>query len=485
MINPYRGGKIPGRGKVPIGGMPGREKAKLWIFAGLFVLVLAIFIGAQIAGNVADQAPVEDDGDLMDAVPIVDEHGRTIFKYHVPSPEQDRDEVSDDLNKQLVKFWADDKLVDGRDEDNSEVLTHLVNESIWNFKVTKVSPYLYDLLNEEKVLEDPGPWRGVFASAWGKVEEIYPPRLFEEKVEQVDNLYSLAFRTAAGQLYHVTSTVAIDRQVGDWIQVYGIFYRLRPVTIGEGSQETAICLMLVKEQEVMKAYPPAEIREIDPAWAKEIREKSFEEAANTEERPFWLIMNYARTLGVEGYEALKDSPEFVIEDFGSLAKGMLQDRENRRFSFVAANGSIIAEFVDILKADNPGKIDRIDSAFLLQPREYLVRLVSPRPWSEYDVVLGEDFVRVEGIFYKRYTFVPAKGPPAREIPLMIVTNVYPIETETSPLVVILQWFVAALAVVIVVFFLFVAFRDRKQVAEFRARYRDRQAARGSGSDEAG
>ena len=467
--------------------MDANDRSRIWILGVLFVMVLGGFLGLQFWGNAAqEEEEPEEPGEVIGIVSPVDDEGRPTFKYKAPSAAERRDLVRDDIGMKLLEFVNEGKLKDGPTADDPAVLKYLIAQAIWNTEVTRGGKPHYMLPDIEKIKSDSGPYRGELISAWGQVVSLDDPIAFGGRVDSVENLYGVLFRHSQGSLFHVLSTVPIDRKPGDWIQVYGVFYRLRTMTVDE-KDESVLDLVLVKDKEVFKAYPPVEVAELDAAWAEEVHELRYDESRNTDERPFWLTMNYVERLGKEGYNQLRESPEFKISDFGQKAKPILAEKARHRFKFVAMRGSIIRPFADILQSDNPGKIARIDTALLLQPTEYLVFLASPRPWSEYDVEVGSEYVQVEGIFYKRWTYIPEQGPPAREIPLVIVTGVYPVESEASPLMVFVQVVIVSLVFLVIITFIVLALRDRKRVMDFRADYRkqkrERSQARGEGPTE--
>lgn len=484
MITPYPGGKSSGKSRIPTSVMDGKDKSRIYILGALFVVILGGFLGLQFwASTATDELGEQDEqGEIVDIVaPAVGDDGRPVFKVLPQSPGERRDLVRNDLGMKLLEFQKAGKLMDGPTATDPEVLQYLTEQTIWNTEVTRVGKPHYKHLEKElgDLKFDPGPFRGEFVSAWGQVVAVEKPIPFGDKVEGVEQLYGVLFRQSDGTLFHVLATVPIvpvDREPGDWIQVYGIFYRLRTMTVDE-KQEPVLELVLVKDKEVFKAYPPVSVTELDPEWAKEIFEIQYDEANNTDERPFWLTMNYVRELGREGYNELRESKDFKITDFGRLAKPILADKDKLRFKFVSMRGSLIQDTVDIQQSDNPGKIKRIDTAVLLQPTEYLVFLASPRPWSEYGIKVGEEYVQVEGIFYKRWAYVPKAGPPAREIPLIIVTGIYPVDPESSALMVFVQIAIVGLVFLVVITFVVLALRDRKKVQDFRADYRNQKRER--------
>ena len=129
----------------------------------------------------------------------------------------------------------------------------------------------------------------------------------------------------------------------------------------------------------------------------------------------------------------------------------------------------------------PGKIERMDSAILLQPSGYFVRLVSPRPWDEYGVRVGNDFVRVQGVFFKRWQYIPKEQPVPLEIPLVVVTDIQLVDLASNQMMAALQWVFIGLAVVIVGVFVSLALRDRKARAVFRERVREKGRKRKDGA----
>jgi hypothetical protein len=476
MIDPYRRRRSQGPSVAP------REKARLWVLGILFVLVLAAFLGFRLVGTKPTEEGTEQDDGVIDTAPPVDQEGRAIHTVVPPRPEEVRDRAEAELRSKLDQFRREGKLQDAAPGDDTEVLEYLVNAGMWNYRVTGTPTDAYRTLDPVEVAFEPGPHRGSFVSAWGPVVEVYEPVPFPDRINGVEKIYSASFRTEEGQLYRVASPLPIVAEPGKWIQVYGIFYRLREITVGE-EKETAFCLVHVTDHEIAEAFPPIAVTEIDPQWAAEVREDTYDEAHSLNERPFWLIMNYARNLGAEGYEALRKSDEFAIEHFGRSAKRLVQEASLHRFRFVSAEGRIVATSFQELSSDNPGKIERMDGAFLIQPSEYIVRLISPRRWSEYDLDFETAHVRVEGIFYKQYQYFPQKGPPALVVPALIVTGVYPQEEVQSSILKVVMYAIAGLAVAVVAFFFFMAFRDRRGYNEFRRGYLEKRRRREEGSPE--
>jgi hypothetical protein len=471
MIKPYRPGGSAGPD------ITAASKRRLWIFAVLFVLVLAAFLGAKVWENVErDKAKkdVPSRKNLVDIAPSVDEEGRPLFTYEPQTPLERRDLKENELREKLGEFFQDGILKDGPVEDDHEVLAWLVDKATWDPGVTNVSPLLFRGLDEEKVIFEPGPHRGTLATAFGQIVKVLPEQAFPGRVKGVTTLYRALFRTAGGVLYEITNTKPVKMEPGDWVQASGIFYRTRTEKEGE---PPALCLVVVNDR-VENAYPPNTVTEIDPSWADQVLETTYAQAHDTDEAPFWLILNYVKNLGVDGYHALKKDPGFAIHHFGRLAREAALLPDEYRFKFISARGKIVRPHVDVLQLDNPGKITRLDSAVLVQPvGPYFVRLASPRPWSEYDFKMGTQYVQVEGIFYKQWHYVPTRGGQARFIPLLIVTDVFPVDAEESAFSAYLPYIFMVAAAGIVCVFLVVAFRDRRQVKEFREKYRQMKEER--------
>lgn len=473
MVNPNR------RGRNPESLLQGSDKTRL-IFIGVgFVLILGTFLGIQLWSRANEPETPKNaggpgmNGPLIDVAPHDDAQGRPIFSHKPETPAERRDIAQDDLHRGLARFATKGELRDSDVRDSTPVLTWLLNEIYWNFRVTRVQEPYYERLNESDVLFEPAPHRGTFASAFGEVITVSPPEPFAGEVRDVGDLYRAVFRTEEGTLYHLTSATPIEFEIGDWVQAYGVFYRLRTLEIGEERKEA---VSLVVSKELRRAFPPTTITEIDPAWAGQVRDKSFDEANNTDERPLWLILNYLRNFGLEGYRQKRDSGEIEPLELGDPAKMIIRLPDEYRFEHVSVKGRVIDTYVDILQSDNPGKIRRVDSAALLQPSGYLVRLISPRPWSEYGFQPGRDFVTVEGIFYKRWVYVPRGGGEAREIPLLLVTDVR-LPEENGVFTTVIQGVMVLIAVGLVCLFIVVALKDKRKVDDFRRRYEEKKRAR--------
>ena len=70
---------------------------------------------------------------------------------------------------------------------------------------------------------------------------------------------------------------------------------------------------------------------MDKIWAKDVKEGTFEESTNIDERPFWLILNYVKNLGTEGCADLRARPDFPIRRLGRLAKDLVRRPDEHRF----------------------------------------------------------------------------------------------------------------------------------------------------------
>lgn len=479
MVNPYRGGK----GKLPPPGLQADEKKKLWIFAILFVIVLALFLGSVIYQNVGEEpqkeAPTPDF-----PIDVAPEHrgpgGEAQSTWEPQSMPELRDEAEEMLRNRLTTFRESGELGDEAEADSTAVLDYLVDKAYGDVKVNRISTLYYRKLPEKDVLFEPAEYRGRLTSAFGKIVAVPDPIPYEGTVKEVKELFPVVFRTSDDVWYRALSTTKIEKQAGDWIQVFGIFYRVQRIE-ADGEPRQALSILMTKKPE--NAYPPVTITEIDPEWAKLIHENDLE-SARKNEPPFWYLLNYAENLGIEGYRKAKESAEIRVEDMGDQARPLVRSPELYRFQFISAEGRIIEPYRDYLDEDNPGKIRMVTTAILIQPSGYFVRLAAPRPWSDYGFKIGEDFVRVEGIFYKRWQYIPKAGGSAREIPLVIVTDVVPLTKSESGFMVIVQWTCVGLAGLILLAFFAFAVRDRKARAAFRERLerqkRERESKRSGG-----
>jgi len=482
MIDPYGGGRLPDRL------LMANDKKKLWIFAILFITVLACFLGVQIWANLASQKQREERGEArpqtsdinpIDTAPKRDAAGRIEFAGEPQTVQDRRDLAENDLALELGKLAASNDLVDGRREDSPKVLDYLLQQVLWEYQVTTLPEHVYRRLPEGRAAHDPAPSRGRLTSAYGKLVSVDPLEDYPSEVKQVKQVQRAVFETAGGSYYHVITTMPIERKVGQWIQVYGIFFRNRPVEV-EGAEISAFSLVLAKKPDI--AYPPVEVSEIDPGWADEILDQSYDQASRLVERPFWLLMNYAANLGIDEYREKKSAGEIEVLPFGAKARPLVRRADQYRLEHISAIGKIITPIVEYLDHDNPGKIERMDSAILLQPSGYFVRLVSPRPWDDYGIRLGNDFVRVEGVFYKRWQYISEGGPVPLEIPLVVVNDIELVDRSSNNLVAALQWVFIGLAVVIVGSFLVFALKDRAARAAFRARVKEKARQRRGDED---
>jgi hypothetical protein len=482
MIKPYGDGRMSDRL------LMANDKKKLWIFAILFITVLACFLGVQIWGNLearkkAEEQPTEgrpiSDDVPIDVAPKRDDTGRISFAGE-PQTVQDRRELAEnDLGLELSKLAESGDLVDGREEDSPKVLDLLLQRVLWEYQVTTLPEHVYRRLPTGQAGHDPAPYRGRLTSAFGKLLEKGPMEAYPTDVEQVKEIQRAVFVTAEGDLFHVTTTLPIERNVGEWVQVYGVFFRNRPVTV-DGKEQAAFGLVLSKKPDI--AYPPVTVTSIDPEWADEILDASYDQASRLEERPFWLLMNYAKNLNPEEYGEKKAKGEVEVIDFGTKARPLVRRADEYRLEHVSAIGKIITPITEYLDHDNPGKVEQMYSAILLQPSGYFVRLVAARHWDDYDIRVGNDFVRVEGVFVKRWQYIPEEGNVPLEIPLVVVTDIELVDKVGAATVNVLRWVFLAVAILVVVLFVWVALKNQKARSAFRERVREKTRQR-TGAEE--
>ena len=89
MITPYPGGKTPGRGRIPTSAMETKDKARIWFLGIGFVLVLGIFLGLRIWGQVEtekERQEEEEQGEIVDPVLPVGNDGQPVFQVKPQSP---------------------------------------------------------------------------------------------------------------------------------------------------------------------------------------------------------------------------------------------------------------------------------------------------------------------------------------------------------------------------------------------------------------
>jgi hypothetical protein len=458
-----------------------RDKARMYMMGGLFVVVVGAFLAARLTGpkeevREGDTTPRSRGGlGNVDVAPEVDENGNPVIVYSPASHAEQRDLLQDTLLQGFTKLVSEGKLVDSMPADDPAVLWYVYHEAFNDYRVFAVPPAFYERLDVAKLSFEPGPWRGRFMSAFGRVLRHGPAKTIPAGPDgKAETLYGVLFEDDDGALVEAYGAWPITRAPGEWIQAYGIFYRLRPME-REGVKQDALCLFLVKPPE--EAFPPIVVSKLDPEWSKEVRERTFDEANNVYERPFWLTLNYAKNLGLEGYEKLKAEPGFEVRDFGRLARDLVRTPDEFRFRFVSAVGRITDVVPDFLPTDNEGKIDRAYCGILVQPENYFVRVISPRPFSEWGLTDEEPFVRVEGVFYKAWQFVPSKGGNAYMIPLVIVTGIYFDNPGSGGGLRVVSILIAIIGLAVIGLFVCIGLRDRQGLREFQSRYRERQQSR--------
>jgi hypothetical protein len=459
----------------------------LLLFLGVVVVGFFVLEGARktpVAGR--GEAPVEGDRFVREPkIEFLDE-GDLAAQYPTT--------VRDELQKELFDWWQTpgrQGLSDQRDDLESEWVRHLLSDAA-RPRLERLPGWVFGELQPlDRVVAEPGSHRGRLVQVWGSVTAVEPVRLPTEPERPG---WRVRIDDPQGHSWTVVTArePPEEAKTGRWVKAFGVFVKLCPGEEGRPS------FLLFSAQRLVPSYPPITVKRISPEWAAEVDDSTLE-ASQTKPGEdgdaFWLLMNYVRSLGPEGYAKAVASGELKVTDMTGPrgATDLAQNPALHRFELVRlrvgiarGEGAFVTE-PDLV--ENAGNIRQVIRGFVIDDQQRVIWTLTPLDTEQFRI--GDARLAfVEGFFYKRMAVEKARQEGEGEtglywMPVIVATAIHPIDTTKSPSSALEQakWIVLIGAVVCAVLYVVVVFRNRRQHEEIRRRQEERIAKRRNGAGE--
>jgi hypothetical protein len=417
--------------------MTPEERGKIILLGVGFLFCVGLGVACYVyirSGSAAPPQPVE--GTTPAAVAP---DGPPIEIRSVPLfPEEEAAEIENFLREDLGKRPAP---ADGVAATDPAVFDYLVDQVMLNARLLNLDASGFDAAPDvAKILEDPGAHRGKCIAVTGELHSLEKTP-YAGPVRQVQEVRRGTVRDAGGRLWTFSWPVANALEPDPvkpgegWVRLNGLFYKSWPVADGKDPAKTETTAHLVLQRAPQRDYPQATVRDIETAWMEQVRDAEASDMLAWNEDPFFLLLNLTKNLGPTGFEgwlkAKQDSapgPKPVLwppEDFTGRYRELLDRPDAHRFQPIRYTGFLVRP-TEVTRSEirpNPGNVGRLWVGYLVD-RDWVpaVWVYSHRSFVDQGFKT-EDHVIVDGIFYKRIAYQPAKGGPLNRAAVMIAGRI--------------------------------------------------------------
>lgn len=398
--------------------------------------------------------------------------------------------VREELEAELEAWFQTpgrEMISDRQAVEEPEWVRHLLSPEV-RPRLERLPAWVFGSLSDPaRVTEEPGGHRGTLVQVWGEVRSVEPAQL---PTEPATPAWRLRLDDPDGRAWTVLTLrePAEDVEAGSWVRAAGAFVKMRPVEEGRPS------FLVLAAQAVIPSFPPVAVKAIDPSWAAEVEDQTIERSQRRpgEEDAFWLLMNYVRTMGPEGYRAKVASGELKVVDRTDTrgATELAQKPALHRFELVrlkvglpkpTGEGSFVTE-QDLL--ENVGNIRSVFRGFALDDQGRVLWVMTPFPADAFRFA-GARLGLIEGFFYKRIAVEKKGGDGLYWMPVIVATAIVPIDTSPKETAVAewAAWIVVGGAASCAVLFVVLVLRRRRERREAIRRHVERlnrRAATGAG-----
>lgn len=429
--SPPEPGPRPRGGSVapPAGATP-QEKGKLVLIGVAFLLVTGLMVGMVVlAGSSPEPAGGAPPPGGVDAAPTEIE-----FRPVSLFPEEEAEEVEKGLRERMASFAG---IVDGVPAEDPAPYAYLLDQVTANARVLNLQREGFDReADPAALLADPAAHRGKLLSVSGEILRL--ERLpWSGASTLVREIRRGVLRDGAGRLHSFSWPVANPLEPdpvapGDgWAEIRGIYYKPWPVAVDGADPVPTPHLVL--QRRPARDYPPVAIRDLDASWMEQVRDGTPAEMAVRDADPLFYLVNMARTLGPEGFEAWArerqaEAPGLRVyppEDLTGRYAELLDRPEVWRFRTVSYTGFLVRPSEIMEVRPNPGNVERLWIGFLVdQDFAPAVWVYSHRSFLDMGL-RNDDRVKVEGIFLKRVAYEPAGGPPMKRAGVIVAMRITP------------------------------------------------------------
>lgn len=421
--------------KIPSG--PGSDKARIIFLVVItaIVVVAFFFFRFQSAELAQENAAATTD--------------------HILAPPS-RIEVSAKVDPALL-VDVKDSTISERVVKEMDPFLHLIKQA------AKLIPGDMELLNvslcdPEALLADSAAFRGKPLSIKGNLQ------WWEKENFQDFQLYRGYLTTLKGEsVYFTVLNMSDEVSIGDVVKLEGFFFKIFSFTLPGDGTRVSEAPFLVGRRLINSFYEMEPVNELDMDLLGTIYDYSLEDSSREfQEKPLFHVLSYVHNMNDETFNSI-DFPD-------TLASEILFRSSTFRGQPVKVAGHPIWTRTRMLGpgGENPIGIEKVFHGILLNHKGgfcYYIALDIPR-WLSSDY---KDLINIKGFFLRNYSYVTRKGTP-QSAPVLVVGGfekfVYP-EDNTMAYV---TFFIIGLTVLIVGFFFFTIFVDRKRSKEYRTRF---------------
>ncbi len=466
---------IPTTGPTPADdalGFPGSRKPRGprtaigLMFASLLAVLAAYGVMNALSGKAQEEATLPPEG----LEPELEHIGAGTLAAMVP------EEVRRKLESELgTWFLAADRapLNDRSPVVEPEWARHLLSTDV-RVRIEGLPGRIFgDLENIPAVLDEPAPHRGKLVRVWGRVASSRKLEVGGADAAQPAVLIELAADN--GSVWTATCVGASPPKDGSWVKVDGVFAKLWPLPDDAGT-----ALHVFSTRAVVASFPPVAYDQPQVEWLEMVKDKKISDSQQLEERAFYGMLNYVRTMGPEGYRELRDTEAIQVVDLTeprSVQDKLIAHPLAHRFRAVRVRASpLLKEFAqDGDVPENSGNIDYVYRGYVVVDGPLPIWFISPFPSSTFDFA-GARRVDVEGFFFKK-RWIDANGK-TYWLPVLIGTHVDPVpEVESGLSWQVIVSVLVAFSVLATVAVLIVVYRNRQELDAFRERQLQRRAKR--------
>jgi hypothetical protein len=483
----------------------GSDKMKLWLMAGLLIVILAAFVSLKFWGASEEmEDPRATDADSS-SEPAIENDSVSNVRTDEDGRLQARATTQTEVLPEFIDVKIDlEKLANvqdasavGRETIEGGPLDYLLETVLGPAKRKRRG---FRRLEAASLADAPDHYRGAAVEFKGRLlgGKDIP---YEDRISGVTSIHRgflqvlpeigdaegdpiLVSFTCAGR--PATSVVSAFEQSepfepGDVVRMYGYF--LKTWRAARPGTTRAVDTPHVVAQRFVRSYIVTPQTELDPGWFL------VGDGDKVDEPMFFLGLNYVRHLTPETYRSRREKeelrlvpipepgepfpasvPDDVVTDFDVRGKLLHDQVKLYQGKLVRVSGTVVRS-EPVYPVDNQGGIDVFWKSFLWQGN-YVVPLVSPFPLDRYgEGVEDRADVVVEGYYYKRLIWEPAKGDQTFIAPLLLVTDMRPAGAVGDSPLIYAPWVVVGFVVIFVAAMLFMLVRDRKssQLHEERRR----------------
>jgi len=381
--------------------------------AGVAFVALAVYVNDETTASSSPEVPIHgeqptieyvDDGQLAAIIP---------------------EEISRELQAELITWFQgmDRKPISDREQiDEPEWAAHLLTSDVRK-RMDRLPQRVFGHLdNVPGVIDEPGPYRGTLVNVWGRVEQVDQATLRMRDGDREVSRIRLSGAAGLPWVATVAASVPDELASGDWVKIVGAFTKLWP----DGDRPA---LHVFSTRPPIASFAPVSLREPRAEWLAQVHDATPEGSTALEDVPFYGMLNYLRTLGIDGYRELRDSGDLPVKDLTGTqgSQPLLEAPQTWRFAAVRLRvAPLHKEFVvDRSIGENSGNIEFIYRGYLVDDQTHPLLFMSPFAREDFDFA-GARIVEVEGFFFKR-RMVQGTNNKRYYLPILIGADIQPVD----------------------------------------------------------